>query len=370
MSEKVKFIDTDAEATLSEFIADYEGLTGKKLQPGQAEQLLIQAAVNRITLLKIGVNETANQNLVDFALAPAIDYLGALVGVTRLTASAATCIIRFTLVDGHGPLNIPSGIRVQSIDGQLIFITIESVTVEPGDNTADIAASCLATGSVGNDYTPGNISVILDPQAYVSAATNLDTTSGGNDAETDEELRERIKLAPGQFSVAGPENAYKFFAKSAHPLIVDVGILGPPDVPDGEVHIFPLLLNGEAPSMEIIDAVYAACNNEKTRPLTDTVVVEAPTKIDYDIEVNLVLLTTAVQDDVLVVINANLDAYVESRKTKLGLDVVVSKIKALCMVDGVYDVEVVSPAGNVVAEKNEFTEQTTRTLIVTGTSDE
>jgi hypothetical protein len=50
------------------------------------------------------------------------------------------------------------------------------------------------------------------------------TTANGTDDETDEELRERIRLAPSQFSVAGPTGAYKFFAKSAHPSIVDVSV--------------------------------------------------------------------------------------------------------------------------------------------------
>lgn len=371
MAEKVEFINADAEATLADFVADYEALAGKKLQPGQAEQLLIQAAVNRITMMKIGINETANQNLVEFAKAPALDYLGALVGVVRLTAAAAECIIRFTLVDGHGPLNIPSGIRVQSIDGQLIFITTQSATVTPDDTTVDIPASCTTLGKAGNGYTAGNISVILDPQAYVAAAANVDTTAGGSDAETDDELRDRIKLAPAQFSVAGPNDAYSFFAKSASPLIIDVKTLGPEDGYDpGDVHIFLLMLDGEDPSDEIKDAVRAACNGEKKRPLNDTVFIDGATKIDYDISINLTLLTTAVQDDVLAAINANLDAYQAIRKAKLGIDVVQTQLIKCCMVDGVYNATIVSPSADIVVAKNEFTNQTSRTLTVTGTHDE
>lgn len=367
MPDKVQFIETDAEQVLADFIADYEALAGKKLQPGQAEQLLIQAACNRITLLKIDVNETANQNLVDFAKAPAIDYLGALVGVTRLTASSAECVIRFTLVTGHGALNIPAGIRIQSIDGQVIFITTESKAVAPTDATADVSAECQTVGSAGNGYTAGNISVILDPQAYVSVAANVDTTNGGSDAETDDEMRERIKLAPAQFSVAGPNDAYKFFAKSAHPLIIDVAVTSPNP---GDVYIYPLLLNGEAPSTEIIDAVYAACNSEKVRPLTDSVYVEAPTQINYTIAISLKLLTTAVQDDVLAAINKNLDDYTADRKTRLGVDVVKSQLIKCAMVPGVYSANVTSPSADIVVNENEFTNQTSRTLNVTGTNDE
>ena len=367
MADKVQFIETDAAATLADFVADYEALSGKVLQPAQAEQLLIQAAVNRITLLKIGINEAANQNLVAFAIGAALEYLGQLVGVTRLTPAAAECIIRFTLVGGHGPLNIPAGLRVQSIDGQLIFVTTESHSVTEDDTYADIPATCTTEGKSGNEYAPGAISVILDPQAYVSTAANTDTTNGGSDAETDDEMRERTQLAPAQFSVAGPEDAYKFFAKGAHPLIIDVAVTSPDP---GDVHIYPFLLNGEAPSTEIIDAVNAACNDKKVRPLTDTVFVEGPTQIDYDIEVELILLTDAVEAVVVAAVTANIEAFKNYRKTKLGIDTLRNQILKCCIVDGMYDAVVVQPAADIVVAKNEFTNPLTTTITVTGTHDE
>jgi phage-related baseplate assembly protein len=39
--------------------------------------------------------------------------------------------------------------------------------------------------------------------------------------EADEDLRQRIVLAPESFSVAGPELAYVFHARSAHPDVLD-----------------------------------------------------------------------------------------------------------------------------------------------------
>jgi phage-related baseplate assembly protein len=371
MPDKVQFLSTDPDAVLAALVNDYQAASGKVLQPGQAEQIILQATANRLTENRIAINETANQNLVDFAIAPGLDYLGALLGVTRLTATSAICIIRFTLVTGHGPINIPSGIRIQSIDGQLIFITTESISVSPDDDTADVAAACTTTGTKGNDYVAGNISVILDPQAYVSAAANTDTTNGGSDPETDEELRARIKLAPAVFSVAGPKDAYNYWAKTASPLIIDVQTLGPEDgYSPGDVHIFLLLQNGASPSTELIDEVKAVVNNEKIRPLNDTVFVAGATQINYAITINLVLLTTAVQDDVLAAINANLDTYINTRKSKLGIDVVKSQLIKCAMVDGVYSAAIVSPSADITVAKNEFTNQTARTLVVTGTSDE
>jgi phage-related baseplate assembly protein len=375
ISQKIQFVDVDADAVVASIKAYYEALTGKIIQPAQAEMLVFNSIGYRLALVLNQINETANACLVAFATGPALDKLGELVGVKRLASAPASCVLRFTLVDGHAPLTIPSGIRVQSVDGQVIFKTTETVNVDAGDNSVDIEAECTVNGKVGNGYDAGDVNVILDPQAYVTTAVNIDTTANGTDDETDEELRERIRLAPSQFSVAGPTGAYKFFAKSAHPSIVDVSVTIGHDpvtgvVIPGQVDIFPLMADGSAPSTPIIDAINAICNDEKVRPLTDTVVVKAPNKIDYAITVNLTLLTDAVQDDVVAQVTANLQAYRDARKQKLGMDVVLTQIIGMCQVPGVYKVAIASPGADIEALEWDYTNCTAITVNVIGTHDE
>jgi phage-related baseplate assembly protein len=121
----------------------------------------------------------------------------------------------------------------------------------------------------------------------------------------------------------------------------------------------------------IIDAILAICNDEKVRPLTDTVVVKAPTITNYAINVELVLLDTAVQSDVVAKVQANLEGYRDARKQKLGMDVVRSQISGLSMIQGkVYDVNVVSPVADIDADENVFTNCTGITITVTGTHSE
>jgi len=364
---KPQFIDTNAAAIVNDMVADYETATGKKLAPAQAERLLINGFAYREYILRTAINEAALQNLVSFANFPALDYLGELVGVRRLPPSKAQCLIRFTLVAGHGSLVIPDGIRIQSVDGQAVFITTEAKTVDTTIMTVDVKAECTAEGNVGNNYAPGDISLLLDPQAYIATAANLDTSNGGADEENDEELRERIKLAPAGFSNAGSKGAYKFFAKSAHPSIIDVAVTSP--VP-GQVNIYPLLIDGTPPSPEIIDAVFAKCNADKVRPLTDTVVVQAPVMVSYSLVVNLTLLTNAITTDVINEVTQNLQNYVNDRKTRLGVDVVGAQIIRQSNVASVYKAEVISPAADIVVAENEYTSCTGITVSVTGFSDE
>mgnify|MGYP000411452045 FL=1 len=93
------FIDRDPQAITAEIVAQYEQLTGKTLYPAQVERLLIDVIAYRETLVRIGIQEAAKQNLVAYARAPMLDYLGELVGVTRLPAQSARTTVRLTFVD-------------------------------------------------------------------------------------------------------------------------------------------------------------------------------------------------------------------------------------------------------------------------------
>jgi phage-related baseplate assembly protein len=354
MAQAPEFIDRDLEVIIEEMVADYEQRTGRVLQPAQVERLLINAFAYRELLLREKVQFAATQNLVDFAAAPMLDYLGALVGVTRLAASSATVTIQFTLVAGHGGVTIPQGTRVSSTDGQAVFRTDNDQIVAPGVNTASVTASMITEGVSGNGYAVGTVTNILDPQAFLSVATNTDISGGGAAQESDEALRDRIKLAPASFSNAGSRGAYKFFSLSASPSIIDVAVLGPPDIDPGQVEIYPLMEDGSETPQTVLDEVNAACNAEKVRPLTDTVTVISPTRVDYDLEVNVTIFTDAISGDVQAQIEENLNAFALQKRRQLGQDIMLSRVISTSMVQGVYNVAVVSPTGNLIIDPTEF----------------
>lgn len=362
-----KFIEADAQQIIDDMIAQYEDMTGRVLQPAQVERLLINAFAYREYLIRSQINDAATMNLVDFSRSPFLDYLGALLGVRRLTATNAACNLHLNLVEGHGAMTIPAGVRVQSLDGQAVFATDNDVVVTVGVDGYDVSATCLMRGNAGNGYAIGAINIILDPQPYLLSASNTDATAGGADAETDDELRDRIKLAPQSFSNAGSIGAYKYFAKSANPGIIDVSITSP--VP-GEVHIFPLMEGGELPNSEVLAAVLEACNAEKVRPLTDTVIVDAPTVVSYAINVDLTLINGTVATDAINAVTAALNDYTASRMQRCGLDIVLDKVIQICMIDGVYSVDVSSPEDTLTVDNDEVAKCTGITVTVGGYSDE
>lgn len=360
----IDFVTNNPSQIAAEIIADYETRTGKTLEPAQAERLLIDAFAYRESLLRGQINYAANQNLVDFSAAPALDYLGQLVGVTRLGAVPAEATLRFTLTAGHSGVTIPAGTRVASSDGQVVFATVADKVVTAAITTADVDAVCEVDGAAGNGYLPGTLTNILDPLSFVGEATNPTVTAGGADAETDEQLRERIKLAPASFSVAGPRQAYEFFAKSASALIIDVAVTSPQP---GKVEVYPLINSTDPTPTEILELVDAVVNDEKVRPLTDTVEVLAPIKVDYEIEVEIVAYTDA-QASVRDEVEASLNAFATAKRQSLGQDVVLSQIIAAAQLPGVYSVNVNLPAANVVIASNEFPVASAVSVILTGTN--
>jgi phage-related baseplate assembly protein len=344
------FVSLDLAAIQSEIVADYQSRTGRTLYPAQVENILLQVVAYRELLIRNKIQGAATENLVSFSTAPVLDYLGELVGVTRLGATAASCTIRFTLVTGHGGVVIPAGTRVSSIDGRAVFLTQSATAVSSGTNTVSVVCVCTAVGTAGNGYTAGLISTILDPQAFLSSAANTNTTAGGAESEGDTALRERIKLAPASFSNAGSAGAYKFHALGANPAIVDVAVTSPTP---GAVYLYPLMQDGSPTPTQILNAVFAACNADRIRPLTDTVVVQTPTRINYSLQADLTLYDYADASVIVTAVQAALQAFVDERRTQLGKDVVDTQIIRICQIEGVYSVALTGFT-NIIVSPTEF----------------
>lgn len=336
-----QFIERDVNKITQEWIALYEQKTGKTLQPAQIERILIDVGVYRESLLRIGIQEAAKQNLVNYATYPMLDYLGELVGVKRIDAKFSKTIFKFILDE---PLTfdytIASDIEIESKDGKVIFKTLKAVILPKDQLFIEIEGEAQTAGIIGNGYLPGEINNLITPIPYLTEVFNTTESSGGAELEDNDPYRERIKQAPEQFSNAGSRGAYRFHTISAHQNIIDVAVV---HKQPGVVEIYPLTIDGN-PSQEIIDTVQSYLSDDKVRPLTDLVLVKPPEKIDFQIIANLTLYNFADLESVQTLINEKLDAYKKELKSKLGRDIVPTQIIALLnSIYGVYKVELNTP---------------------------
>lgn len=378
-----QFIDRDAKTIIAEITADYETRVGRKLEPAQVEQLLLNAFAYREVLVRNQIQYAALQNLVAFAVFPALDYLGELVGVVRLPSQSAQTTLLLTLVAGHGDILIPEGLRVSTSDGRVIFELIKSTTVLSGTDTVEVTAIAQTAGIAGNDYAIGTVNLIQDPQPYLESAENTTITEGGSEEENDEQLRERIRLAPNSFSTAGPNKAYEFWTRTASPLIIDVSVdnrkyqIGDTipagksvgDYIPGTVEVFPLVQGLSVTPPEILSSVLAILTADRIRPLNDTVYATSPTAVNTTIEVNLTLYDGAVAGDIVPVVQAALEGFKNGRRKFLGQDIVRNQIVNYSMEEGVYNVAVVSPATDLIISDTEFANITDIIVNVVGSNE-
>lgn len=273
MSDMPKIVPDDPAAIAAELKAAYEAATGRTVYPGQAEQLLIDLCAYRESLCRAAINEAARQNLVAFARAPMLDYLGELVGVARL---------------------------------------------------------------------PG---------------------------EDDERLRERIRLAPEHFSVAGPRLAYRYHAMSADAAVLDVAVRSPEP---GVVVLHPLASIDGAPAMPsatLKAKVLAAASAEDVRPLCDAVRVEDPVDRVYAVSARLAVYADRDAETVRQAAEAAVSAFCATKSRSLGQDIARSALIAALHVAGVRRVTLDAPAADVVADAHHWMHATSIAVTVEGVAD-
>ena len=353
------FIDRDISTITADIVSQYELISGKTLYPAQSERLLLDVIAYRESLLRIGIQEAAKQNLVAYAKSPMLEYLGELVGCTRLPAIAAKTTLRFTLpVPLDRDISIQPGFRVEVGDGSVTFTTDTAVTLTAGSSSVDARSTCTESGVIGNGWQPGQISNAVDTLEIDFSVANITTAANGAEIEDIERFRERIKLAPEAFSTAGSRLAYRYHAMSAHQDIVDVAVLPPTP---GVVNLYPLMVGG-LPDESMLSLVAATCSGEKVRPLTDNVAALAPTAVEYGVAAQLVLYASADVSSTLTMARANVASYVSACAAGLGIDVVPSQLIAALQVAGVYQVVLSSPAALIQVADDQWASCTGITL--------
>lgn len=360
------FVENDPEKITRELVEKYQADSGKTLYPAQDEMLLINLIAYRESLVRTAIQDASEQNLVAFSRAPMLDYLGELVGVYRLDAQAATTTLQFSLESpAVQPVLIPAGTRVSASDS-VVFTTDEDTTLPAGSAQVSIHATCTLPGLAGNDWQPAQISNLMDDIGDGSldfTVTNPSVSTGGTDPESDDHLRERILLAPESFSNAGSRGAYRFHAMSAHQDIVDVAVVRPEP---GTVELYPLMSYG-LPDQNLLDLVTGICSDEKVRPLTDTVQVKPPVKVDYSISASIRVYDDQDMELVMKRADSAIRGWVARQSSRLGMDIIPSQISAALSVPGVYRVTLTLPEERVLAD-NEWAHCTGINLIPEGKS--
>jgi phage-related baseplate assembly protein len=338
---------TFAEKSVTQIEADilnnYKALTGQTLGQADPRRIFFQAIIPIIVQQRVLIDNTGKQNLLGYSTKDNLEHIGALVETPRLEASYAMTTMRVTLSAPQPQAYvIPAGFQVTAGDN-VFWNTTEPLTIDIGQLTGDIEVQCGVIGTDGNGYLPGQINQMVKPIPYVKSVSNITVSEGGSDIEADDHYAERIHEAPESFSTAGPEEAYKYWAKTASQSIIDVYPYSPsPAV----VEIRPLCVGGTIPGQEIIDSVLAICNDKKIRPLTDKVQVVAPEQVEYSIYLTYWIRKTEASavENIQAKVSQAIEDYKLWQKSKLGRSIDPSELIFRVKNAGAKRVEVVFPA--------------------------
>lgn len=318
---ELNFLTVDATANEQRIISKYEEISGRTLANGDPVRLFLLSLAAEITQLRQDFNLAARQNLLTYAQGDYLDSLGVMVNTYRIPAKGATVTLRYTLSEALSEIYvIPQGTKAS--DGTTVFEVNENYEIPAGNLYIDVIATCTETGSFANDIAVGAITTMVDPMPQMESVTNTEQPSGGVDREEDYAYAERIRLAPESFSVAGPHDSYEYYAKSFSSAIIDVSIYGLEEHP-GNVYIHPLLTDGALPQEAFNTELKDFLNDDSIRPLTDNLLISAPTATAYTITLTWYLD----KDDVNKIgqITADVMAAIESyriwQQSKIGRDI-------------------------------------------------
>ena len=192
----------------------------------------------------------------------------------------------------------------------------------------------------------------LDHLAALLGVTRLIVTPAQPDAvppvaavmERDVSLRLRTQMALEGFSTAGPRGAYEFHARSASAEVEDVAIASP--VPGRvQVTVMARTPTGSAPA-GLISTVATALNDDRIRPLCDSVVVQSAVPTDYDVAAEIHLDSGPDGAVVLAAARDALDQHLASSR-RIGRPITRSGIFAALHRPGVSRVTLIRPAADI-----------------------
>lgn len=351
---EVSFIDGKTlDDVQSEMVADYEAkykeVTGRTLTLRRAdpETLKLYAVSVQIFQILMHIDMAGKMDLLKYAYGDFLDNLGALRGVTRLPAYPAKATVRFTLSAVQtSAVTIPQGTRVSNGD-ILYFATDDVAEIAIGSTYVDVPCTCLDDGEVGNGQIAGVLNTLVDPIAYIGSVANTEETTGGSEIESDEDFADRIYLAPGSYSVAGPTDAYIYHTKSYSSSIGDVEVSSPDAC---EVEVRFLMADNSMPTAGIISEVQEYLSADDKRPLTDQLTVLAPTGQNFNIDVTYYINKSDTDKAVSIqaAVNAAVAEYITWQTGTIGKDINPSVLTQMMVAAGAKRVNVVSPAFTTV----------------------
>ena len=353
----VSFIENDTlqdmmERLVNNYERRYEEVTGKSVSLGPADPMRIVLYAAALDLFQIEqyVDRAGKQDLLKDSYGEFLDNLAGNRGVTRNQPTAAKTTVRFTLSEKKSyTVSIPAGTKVTNGNG-IYFQTSEYAEIPAGSEYADISMVCTINGIQGNDLLPGQVDILVNPLPYIKSVTNITTSEGGAELETDESLAERTYLAPSSYSVAGPGDAYVYWARTYS---ANIGSVKPTSPIPGEAVIYILMRDGTMPGEETLKGLEQYLSQNKVRPMTDLVTVKAPATVNLDLNLTYYINQSDLSSAITIQqeVEKAIAEYIEWQTSVIGRDINPDELRKRIKAAGAKRAEITSPQFTVVGDE-------------------
>ncbi len=350
--------EVDYDADLASLKARYQEGTGHYPGINDPETFHLEQIAYEKNELKALINYESKQNLLSFAEDERLDNIGLLTETERLPASKARTVIAFNFIE-HTGLVIPQGYQVIAADNQTIFETLEDTVVSAGTLTVNINVECIEAGVQGNDFLPGQINQAVEPIDELDSVENTETSQGGAEIEDNDAFAYRIYISPSKFSVAGPYEAYKYFALSSSSSIKDVSVWTPEP---NEIEISAILQDGSLPNQAIKDLIKSECSGDKRVPMGDVVSVVDAEDVTATAGFHLQIFSdyASLAESIQSTAKTNIQNTINAWKTQHGRDIVPAALASLAQrIEGVYlaKATVIDSDGATIVDKKSVSQK-------------
>jgi Baseplate J-like protein len=201
------------------------------LNVGSVIRTLLEAVAREQALSYLHLQKIYDSAFVESAERTSLDKVVALVGVTRLPTGATIARIQFSRrPDASGQITVPTGTAVTDDKGNR-FLTLSTLTLEPGESTREV----MAGGEGTEEVEAGKLNRLELLIAGVSEVTNPQPAFRLGSPESDDDLRRRARGAL-HATVRGTLDAIRFGLLSIKE-VNSVKIVEAPNGVPGEIRI-------------------------------------------------------------------------------------------------------------------------------------
>lgn len=340
------------EMLIGEFKTQYKNNTGTDITLEKSDPyrilMLAQSVVNYQMFCRIDQN--MRNNFLKYAAGDYLDYLGVFKNRPRKMATKAMVKVEFSLAAIRDSAEvIPAGTLVTA-DQQVFFETDTVKEISPGELSVCIPCTCTVAGTQGNGYAVGEINTLATPTGFIASVSNVESSGGGEDIESDSDYKEGIYNAPDKYSVAGPDDAWVANIKDFDSNIEDVY----PDTVEGSgIDTFTILMkDGRLPEDEEISRIKEYLMQPTIRPLGTKVEVQAPTTTEYAIDFTYYIGKSNKDRavDICGAVESAVEEYRKWQESKIGRDINPDKLTAFLQAAGVKRAVITSPLFTAISE--------------------